>query len=133
MAKPIQMHPGPIGPSKYAVACKADSVFVKGDMVCIDATGYAVAASAATGLIAIGRCEKDVDNTGGANGALFVEVLRGVFKFANSGLTQADLMKTTAYIDGPLAVTATTTGRSVAGRVYGFDGTGVFIGLGPTL
>lgn len=130
MAKVTQMHPGAVTPAKFSVLLKANTVFTKGDIVCIDATGYAVSGSATTGLIAVGRAEEDVSNTGGANGAKSIEVLRGVFKYANTGLTQAHLMQSVAYIDGARAFTATTTGRSIGGKVYGVDSDGVWIGLG---
>lgn len=54
----------------------------KGALV-VYAGGYAAPGSTVNGVIAAGRAEETVDNTGGAAGAQRVRVRRGVFLFKN--------------------------------------------------
>lgn len=52
-----------------------------GSIVCLNATGFAVAGANTAGLRVMGRAAKQVDNTGGADGAKSIDVDRGIFKF----------------------------------------------------
>jgi hypothetical protein len=92
--------------------------------------GYAAPGTTATGLIALGRAEHQVDNTGGAAGALSVKVRRGPVAW-NSGaggdaITEANI-GANAYIIDDNTVGLTNGGgggaatRSVAGRIYNID------------
>lgn len=63
----------------------ANAVAFAGSLIVKNATGFATKGTTALNLIALGRCEKAVDNTGGANGAKKIMVRRGVFPFTNSG------------------------------------------------
>jgi len=56
--------------------------------------GYAIPAMAERGLISVGRAEETVDNSGGANGDLTIDVMRGIFRYDNSEtdpVTAADI------------------------------------------
>ncbi len=46
--------------------------------------GYAKPATAAAGLVGIGRAEEQVDNSAGADGAVNVRVWPGVYRWVNS-------------------------------------------------
>lgn len=61
-------------------------------IVCIDSAGRAVPGSNTAGLRMAGRAAKQVDNSSGAAGALFIDVDRGIFKFGAG--TQAPVQAT---------------------------------------
>lgn len=112
--------------------CHADLLYIpmktattvyQGSLVCIDA-GYAAPARTATGLIVMGRAESTVVNSG-ANGALFVTVRRGVFKWANADAVAADLGKT-LYANDDQTVSVVLTGKSVAGKLLQIDSDGAW-------
>lgn len=63
----------------------ASTMIYAGAMVALDASGNAVPASDAAGLVVIGRAEDLVDNSAGDAGDLTVRVRIGVFGFAASG------------------------------------------------
>ena len=101
--------------------------------------GYAAPASTATGLIAVGRFEATVDNTGGAAGAVLAEVRRGIFKFDNSAstdaITQADAGADCWLVDDQTvartgAPVSSANTRSRAGKIVAVDTDGVWVQLG---
>lgn len=113
------------------VRCFAGGIAVK------NAAGFAVPATTATGLTALGRFAHDADNTGGANGALRVEVERGIFRFENSAagdeLTAADIGAVCYLVDDQtVAKTHATNTRSPAGIVDDVDDVGVWVAIDPT-
>ena len=55
-----------------------------GAIVMRNAAGHLVQGQAGGALVAVGRSERMVDNTGGADGALSVDYRMGIFKFENS-------------------------------------------------
>lgn len=113
---------------------KAGVKIFAGAIVALDADGWAKPGVTATGLKAIGRAERQVDNTAGANGDAFVLVGREkVFCFDNLA---TDLVDRThiggdCYIVDDATVAATNGGnpatRSVAGRVVDVDDSGVWV------
>jgi hypothetical protein len=93
--------------------------------------GYARPGVSAAGLAAVGRAEETVDATSAADGALFVDVRKGTFKWANNGadaLTAADI-GATAYVLDDATVTKTGAGKSAAGVVHQVDGDGVWVSV----
>lgn len=111
---------------------KAATKIHAGGMVQIDATGYAVPASATPANVTIGRAEATADNTTGANGAINVKSRRGVFRFGNSAA--ADLIALTevgkaCYVvdDQTVAKTNATNTRPQAGIVFDVDAQGVWV------
>lgn len=116
--------------SNRAVA--ATKKIFEGSLVCLSATGFATPGAVATTLKADGIALKTVDNTAGADGAVFVEVRKGTFRFANSAagdlITRADI-GTTCYVVDDQTVAKTTGGatRSVAGTVVDVDAQGVWV------
>lgn len=96
------------------------------------AAGFAKPGVTAIGLVAIGRAEQTVDNTGGAQGALDVRVRAGVFRFANSAaadaITAAEIGSDCYVVDDQtVAKTSATSTRSVAGKVFDVDANGVWV------
>ncbi|MEG1931298.1 MAG: hypothetical protein RR131_09180 [Anaerovorax sp.] len=101
----------------------------EGAMVAINATGYAVPASAAINLKVAGRAETAADNRTGADGETFVNIKRSVFIWENDSVaankvTSAHLLAP-CYIKDDCTVTAESTGTSPAGKVIAVydDGT----------
>jgi hypothetical protein len=111
----------------------ADAVIYKGGLVVLDG-GYAAPGDEATDLIAVGRAEQSVDNTGGSDGDQVVEVREGVFMWDNSAdadeITQADAGATCYVVDDETVAKTDGTGtRSAAGVVVGGneDGSGIWV------
>ena len=97
--------------------------------------GYAAPGTTATGLIAVGRFEETADNTGGANGAISVQVKRGTFKYGNSSagdlIAQADVGADCYIVDDQtVAKTNGSSTRSVAGKIIAVDADGVWVKIG---
>ena len=111
----------------------ANAVIYAGALVCVSATGFATKGAVATTLKVAGVAQQRVDNTGGADGALRVEVDRqGAHLFANSAagdlITLAD-MGATCFIVDDQTVAKTNGGatRSLAGYVVDVDAAGVWV------
>lgn len=104
----------------------------EGALVCLTAAGYATPGAVATTLIADGLAIKTVDNTGGAAGAVKVEIEKGVFRFANSAagdlITFAEVGDD-AYVVDDQTVAKTSGGatRSIAGKIVDVEAQGVWI------
>ena len=102
---------------------------VDGDIVALNAEGYAVQASKAADLVAAGAAQEHADNTAGENGDCYVRVQRGVFVLKNEGdIKETDLLKP-CYFAGPDSVTLTADGSSVAGKVFAVEGDVVAVDL----
>lgn len=107
-----------------------------GGLAVLDADGYARPGAAATGLLAVGRFEEQVDNSAGASGDKRVKVRRGVFRWNNSA--DADLITIAeigdnCYIADDQTVAKVATGRSAAGRIEQVDELGVWVRTGSAL
>lgn len=120
---------------EYPVA--ANALIGLGAVVIPDANGYATAATAAgTGQRILGIAGEAVNNTGGANGAKRVSVLkRGIVDatFASGAVfTQANIGQP-AYLDGYDALAQrptvhnTSTGRTALGTVVAVQGSTVYV------
>lgn len=109
----------------------AGAVIHAGALVVLSA-GFAEPGSAALNLVAVGRAEEAIDNTGGADGDVTVDVRRGVFRFKNSAaadeITAAEI-GATAYVvdDETVAKTDGTGARSAAGTIHDVDALGVWV------
>lgn len=111
---------------------KAGAKLFKGAIVAIDATGLAQRGSATAALRTVGRCEAQIDNTAGADGALTVSAALGTFRYANS--TAADLIAlkdvgASCYVvdDQTVALTSNGGARPIAGTIFDVDATGVWV------
>lgn len=82
--------------------------------------GLALAGTGVTGLACVGRAEETVDNSGGADGDLTINVMSGIFRYDNSGtdpVTAADIGNDCYLVDdetvaktGETAIAAETVG-----------------------
>lgn len=115
-----------------AVPMGANAKIFAGALTVANATGYAAPGSTATTLTYLGRAEEYKDNTGGADGAMTIQVRRKkAFKWKNAAadlVTQAELGKT-CYIVDDETVAKTNGGntRSAAGKVVGIESDGVWV------
>lgn len=105
-----------------------------GALVALNSSGYAAPGSTATGLVARGRAEAYVDNSGGADGDTTVPVRRGVFRWVNDGTDTVDRSHIggQAYIvdDQTVAATDGSGTRSAAGEIVDVDSDGVWVDHG---
>ena len=103
----------------------------QGALVAIKADGFATPGATATGLIAIGRADETVDNSGGADGAKSVHVTPGVYKWANFGgdaVTQAEVGNECFITDDQTVSKTNGMGtKSAAGTVVQVDSDGVVV------
>jgi hypothetical protein len=112
-----------------SVPVKANVVIFAGALVVSNA-GFAAPGTSAANLVALGRAEATVVNTGGADGAQTIEVKRGVFKFENDAadaVTQLELGKTVFIKDDQTVKKTSGAGFSEAGKVLAVDSDGVWI------
>lgn len=106
-----------------------------GALVVLDAAGNAEPAATATGKIAVGRAEEQVDNSAGAAADLTVKVRAGVFRFANSAagdaITKAEIGDLCYAVDDQTVAKTDGTGtRSAAGHIVDVDTVGVWVRVG---
>ncbi len=121
-----------LDPSIRAVPLLANAKVYQGGMVQIAASTFGVAAVATAANVTIGVAQATVDNAGGANGALSVDVKRGVFRFANSAagdlIARSEIGKTVYVVDDQtVAKTDNSAARPAAGICYDVDAQGVWV------
>lgn len=119
-------------PRTRTIPVAANAVIRQGGMVQINAAGYAVAAVATAANVTTGMAKATVDNTGGANGALSVDVERVVARYGNSASTDAiartEIGKTIYVVDDQtVAKTDNSAARPAAGRCFDVDAQGVWV------
>lgn len=109
----------PIG-SKFLVA--ASETLYTGAIVFADATGYAEAGTDTSGLVLLGICAEQVDNSSGSDGDLSVICERGhIERLAHSSLTQADMGKNVVLSDDQTVTDAAGATNDVkVGTLVGF-------------
>lgn len=119
---------------QFSFPVAASTTIFAGSICALNASGYAVPGATSTTLIAVGRAEEQIVNSGSA-GAVSVNVKRGVFRFGNSA--SADLIAranigSDCYIvdDQTVALTSGTNTRSVAGVIVDVDDVGVWVRIG---
>lgn len=116
------------------VPVKANVRIYQGTLV-VRNGGYAAPGSTAPNLVPLGLATETVDNTGGADGALRVNVEPGIYRFDNSAaadqISEAEI-GSDCYIVDDSTVAKTNGGntRSVAGKVAGVDADGVWVQVG---
>ena len=109
----------------------ANAQIYAGALVALNAAGFLVPGSAATGLKADGKAVQTVRGTA-TNGEVACEVERGVFRYANSAagdlITRADIGNDCFIVDDDqVARTNGGNTRSVAGRIEDVDALGVWV------
>lgn len=109
----------------------ANTTIEAGHMVAVNSSGYAVAASKAENLKAVGVADESVST--GAGETATVRVQRGTFLMKNGtdsdALALANTMGDCYFVDS-LTVGAVATGSSKAGRVLGFEDGCVWVEMG---
>ena len=116
----------------YQDPVAASTKIFAGSLVVLNATGYAAPGSTATGLVARGLAEEQIDNSAGADGDLSINIRSGCFQFKNDASINRTHIGGTAYIvdDETLAATDGTGTRSAAGTIKDVDSDGVWIQVG---
>ena len=112
------------------VAAKAN--IYGGAIVAVNATGFAVPASEAVDLKAVGCAKQQALNALGADGDMTVQVEKGIFCFANSSAADAITLTNLSDIcymvdDQTVALTSNENKRSKAGTVFDVDENGVWV------
>ncbi len=116
-----------------AYQVKANAKIYAGSLVCIDSTGYAVPGSDTAGLKFAGVSRGYADNTGGADGAMSVEVWKcGSFELAASGMTRSNVGDSVFVADDQtVGLAATTTNDVPCGRISEYNSaTSVYVSIG---
>lgn len=101
-----------------------------GALVAVNGNGLLVPASDTAGLNVIGRAEKTVDNSSASyEAAANVDVLRGIFRYANGGsFSNAHVGDYTYALDDQTVFTASlATNDIIAGTIVNVDSSGVWI------
>lgn len=129
----VQQGSGPM-PNRLSLPVYTGTTIYKGSIVCINtAHGYAVVGSTATTLIPFGIAEDYVYNSG-SSGAKTVNVIPGVFKFANStgdAITSA-MVGQKCFIEDDATAAGTAGGtKSQLGTIIAVETDGVFVCVGP--
>ena len=117
---------------RVSLPVKGGATIYQGARIALE-DGFAVPAAKAAGLIAAGRAEETIANPG-ADGAVSVQVSRGIFVYANSAasadkVSEAHLLQP-CYIEDDQTITAAAAGSSVAGLVIRVDESGVAVEVG---
>lgn len=99
----------------------ANAVIPEGVLVAVNDKGYAVEATETTGFTICGRSDDYVDNAGGVDGAVFINVKRGVFYWENDNVAQKDLMKECHIKDSVTVSVLSTDTKIPVGKVIGFE------------
>lgn len=115
---------------KFSFPVAADKKIHTGAIVVIQADGYAAPASTALSLRTAGIAENNADATGAANGAILVQVRRGVFalKQGLEPLSLTDLGEVCYLVDDQTVTKTDGAGtRSAAGIVRDVNVDGVWV------
>lgn len=119
--------------SKLSLPVAASVTCYAGGLAARDSNGRATPGATATTLRGVGRFAEKVTN-GSTAGAVNVEIEKGIFRFGNSSSSDAI---TTANIgadcyivdDQTVALTSGSSTRSVAGKIFDVDASGVWVDM----
>jgi hypothetical protein len=105
----------------------AGTVIYSGSIVAMSG-GFAVPASAATGLVIVGRADEQVNNTG-ADGDMWVRVRKGCFAFDASTSNPPALTNVgePIYAEDDQTLTTSATGTSEAGKLVDVNDDGAWV------
>ena len=111
----------------------ANTTIYAGSLVCLNAAGYAVPGSTATGLTYWGMATENKTNTTSNNGQVNINIRRkGMFRWNNSAssdaITQSEVgSKCYVVDDQTVAKTDGSSSRSECGTVVKVDANGVWV------
>lgn len=110
---------------KFDLPVKAGDFINAGSLVVMNNDGTLSPGSTATGLVAMGRADFQVDNTGSLSPAPVCRVTTGIYSWVNDGddLDDGDI-GSVVYVKDDQTVTGTSTGASPAGIFMGLDDKG---------
>ena len=109
-----------------------NTIIYQGSIVCINSAGYAVAGADASGNIVVGRALQTIDNrvnaTGaGDSGALKIDVDRGVFGWAGSGVSKTDIGSFAYVLDSKTVTNASAGNAIIAGTIVDYSDSLVWV------
>jgi len=118
---------------KVKLAVAASVTCFAGGLAARDGNGRATPGAVATTLRGVGRFAAQVSN-GSTAGAVDVEIEKGIFRWGNSSstdaITTADIGNDCYIVDDQtVAKTSDTNSRSVAGKVFDVDSSGVWVDM----
>lgn len=111
------------GGKTFADPVAAATVLFQGSMVGLDASGNAVKAAPAVATMR-GVAVRTADNADGSAGDVSVEIKRGVFQFAQTGLDRTDIGADVYVVDDN---TVSAAGTLIAGKLLDIDPAGAWV------
>lgn len=112
------------GPSStFSDPVAAAATIFMGALVALDASGDAIPAAAGSPTLR-GVAKAQADNADGAAGDISVEVRKGTFLFAQTGLTRADIESDVFVVDDQ---TVGAAGTLIAGKLVDLDAAGAWV------
>lgn len=117
---------------EFVYPCAASKTFYAGALVVLDTSGNAEPATAATGKIGAGVCQKYVVS-GGVAAVETVTVRSGTFQFVNGETITKAHIGDAAYANDDQTIYRTATGRSQVGIITDVDSLGVWVAIGAPL
>lgn len=111
---------------------KAGVIIFAGALTALDATGFVVPFSTADDLVSLGASQGHYDNSKGADGDIRARVDAGIHRFENSAgadeITITDIGADCFGVDDQtVAKTSGGDTRSVAGKIFDVDASGVWV------
>lgn len=111
------------------IPVKGGAELKEATMAAIGADGYAVPASASTGLLIAGCVQEYTDNRNGGDGEQTVRVKRGTFVWGNDGtIKKTDILKP-CYMKDSVTVSLTAENSSFAGIILAVENDGVTVDM----
>ncbi len=116
----------------YALTVASNVVIYKGAIVSKDADGYAIPAADTASTLVMGSAPYTVDNRAGEyNAARTISIKNGVFGWAHTGFTDADIGQLAYIMDDQTVTPATNASNDiVAGVIVDVDGTTCWVDTG---
>jgi hypothetical protein len=123
-------------PSQFTLGMAAATTVFGGGMVCQNAGGFAVPASATAGLSRVIGIAEETTANAGANGDVQVVLSHGAYRFANSAgvdaINDTHRFRECYAADDQTVALTNAGGRPVAGIVWDVDALGVWVIIQPT-
>lgn len=115
--------------AQAVIPVAAGTMLLPGDIVAVNSSGYAVAASKAENLTVAGVVETLIDNSTGAAGVEITVVNRVPYLLKNDGTIKKTDVLQKCYVADKATVTKTAAGSSVAGIILAVKEDGVIVDM----